>query len=479
MTEATLNAPSLNEGRARVIVGVIAFAGLMGTLMQSLIVPILGELPELLDASPTATSWLVTGMLLSGAVSNVLFGRLGDMYGTRRMIIVCLSFLVVGSVLGSVTTNIGLLIVARVLQGVTMAVIPLGVSALGDLLVGDRLVKGIALVSAMVGIGGSLGFAVAAAAAQVFPLPSLFAASAVLAVVALLGVVLFMPSIPASASARIDVLGVFGLTFGLVALLVAISEGSTRGWSSPTTLGLFGIAIVVLVLWGAHQLHHRDPLIDLRTAGRRAVLFTNLATIVVGFGMYGVILALPQLIQLPTETGFGLGQPVIVAGLVVAPGAVASLLVPSLAARVTTRGGPKVTMTVGALSMAIGYVALIFAHSEIWQMIVAGILISVGVSFCFGAAPTLIMRNVSHAETGQANGLNNLARSLGTSSSSAITAAVLASLTITAGYGAEQVPAESAFVTVFFISAVASLLICILVFFATGKEAASSTRTPA
>ncbi len=99
----------------------------------------------------------------------------------------------------------------------------------------------------------------------------------------------------------------------------AISKGAAWGWTSGTTLGLFAAGIVILLIWGAYQLRTSYALVDLRVAARKQVLFTNLASMSFGFSMFAMSLVLPQLLQLPEATGYGLGQSLLVSGLVLTP----------------------------------------------------------------------------------------------------------------------------------------------------------------
>jgi MFS family permease len=443
------------------VVAALAYAGFLASLMQALIVPLMADLPRHLDAGPSETTWLVTATLLSGAVGSVLFGRLGDLYGKKRMIVVSLACLVLGSLIGALATTAGWLIFARCLQGVTMAVVPLGISALRDVVLGNQLIKAIATISAMVGVGGSLGLSLSAFAAQVFAWQWLFWASALLGSLALVAILFTMPAAPSVHRGRLDVVGVIGLAVGVVGLLVGISNGNSWGWSAGPTLILLIGSPLVLCLWGLYELRQAEPIIDLRIAARRPVLFTNLATIMVGVGMYGMILALPQLIQLPASTGFGLGQTVLMTGLCFAPSGITSLLLTSSAARITHNKGPRFSMFLGALIMAAGYGAMILAHDQLWQVIVSSIVTSAGVSICFVAAPSLLLRHVSGHVMGQASGLNNLARSLGTTISSAVTAAVLTGMRT--GQGPGSSPSEEAFLVAFSVSGGAAVTICIFV----------------
>ncbi|MFF1252807.1 MFS transporter [Pseudarthrobacter sp. NPDC058329] len=441
------------------VVATLAFAGFLASLMQALIVPLMPGLPRLLNATPSETTWVVTSTLLSGAVGSVILGRLGDTYGKKRMLVLSLTCLIVGSIIGALATSAGLLILARSLQGVAMAVVPVGISALRDVVAGNQLIKSIAALGAMVVVGGSLGLSLAACAAQFFEWQWLFWGSAFLGSMALIAVSYKVPSIPSADHGHLDVLGVLGLAAGVVGLLVGISNGNAWGWASPVTLFLLVGSCCVLFFWGLHEVRQAEPLIDLHVASRRPVFFTNLATVMVGIGMYGMILALPQLIQLPASTGVGLGQSILTAGLCMAPGGIACLLLTAVAARMTNRHGPRFSMVLGALLMAGGYGVLIAAHDHLWQLIVSNVVTSAGVSLCFVAAPALLLRHVEGSVMGQANGLNNLARSLGTTISSAVTAAILAGMSVTQGLAA--FPSEDAFHAVFLVSGSAAVLICV------------------
>lgn len=457
--------PALLSGRrARLAVAIIALAAFSSALMQTLVVPLLVEFPRLLGADPTTVSWLVTAMLLSGAVSNVVFGRLGDMHGKRRIMLVCLSFLVAGSLLGACTDDVAWLIVARAMQGVTIAVIPLGVSCLGELLEkGAPLVKSITFISALAGMGASLGYTLSAVLAQFFDWHALFGVSAALGLLSMLGIWLFVPARPGSGARALDWPGAFGIALGLAGVLLGVSKGSQWGWAAlPTWLCLLG-GIAVLLLWGRYQLSARAPLVDLRVAAHPAILFTNLSTILVGFAMYGTVLTLSQLVQLPAATGYGMGLPIIVTGMVFLPGAVISLFMPGLAGWVTGRWGPRATMMAGALSLALGYVVLMLAHATLAALLVAYVFVACGVYFCYGAAPTLIMRSAPAAAAGQANGLNNLARSLGTTSSNAVSVALMTGIAIQVD--GQSYPSELSFILIFGICALASLLICVMMSF--------------
>ncbi|VVN45359.1 Multidrug resistance protein Stp [Pseudomonas fluorescens] len=451
------------ERNSALMVGIISFAAFSGAMMQSLVVPLLAAFPDLLHTDASTVSWLITGLLLSGAVSNVVFGRLGDIYGKRQMILLCLSFLVVGSLIGAVTNDIGWLIFARTLQGSAIAVVPLGISCLAEFLTGRTLVRGISLVSAMVGVGASLGFVLSAVVAQYFDWHFLFALSALLGTVALIGVLRVFPYRPGLSGQSFDIVGALGLAIGLCCLLLGISKGYQWGWSSFKTWSFLIAGVLVLAAWFKNQLSKNNPLVDLRIAMRPAILLTNLATILIGFSMYGIVLTQPMVIQLPTALGYGLGLSILAAGLSFIPGGLISLLLPTAASNLSARFGARTTVIFGGLSMALGYLLLIFWHASLFELIFGSIFVAIGTTLCYGTVPMVILANTPGNETGQATGINNLARSIGTSSSIAFSVAVMATVNTT--LSSQVYPSEQSITIIYAISVLASLMICVAMLF--------------
>ncbi|MYX30786.1 MFS transporter [Streptomyces sp. SID8381] len=424
MTLTTTNRPSRSASGA--VVPVLAFAGIVVAVMQTLLVPVIKDLPQLLDTSPSNATWVLTSTLLSGAVATPIMGRLGDLYGKRRMLILSLAVMVVGALVSAFTSALLPMIAGRTLQGFAMGAIPLGIGLMRDMLPREKLGSSMALMSSSIGVGGGLALPAAALVAQHTNWHALFYGAAGLGVLSIVLTLLTVPESPMRAEGSFDLLGALGLAAGLVLFLLPITKGSDWGWSSATTLGLFAAAAAVLLLWGLLELRVAAPLVDLRTTARREVLLTNLASIMVGVAFYVVSLVLPQLLQLPTATGYGLGQSMVVAGLCVAPLGLTMMFTAPVYARLSARYGPKVTLIIGLLIIAIGYGGGLGLMNAAWQTVVTSLMLGAGIGLAYSSLPALIVGAVPASETGAANGLNTLMRSIGTSVSSAVIGMVLA-----------------------------------------------------
>ncbi|MFF0291916.1 MFS transporter [Streptomyces sp. NPDC005262] len=422
------------SSRSGGVVATLAFAGITAAIMQTLVTPLIAELPQILHTTSSNAAWVITVTLLVAAVFVPVSGRLGDLLGKRRMLIACSVPLIVGSVVCALSSSVIPMIIGRGLQGMGMGMLPLGIALLRDVVPAEKLSSSIALVSASMGIGGGLGLPIAAAVAQYTNWRVLFWGSAALAVAVAALIWFLIPDVPAGAKGqRFDLPGALGLGAGLVSLLLAVSKGADWGWGSATTLGLFAAAVVILVGWGLWELRTRDPLVDLRTTARPRVLLTNLASIFVGTAMYASMLVVPQLLQFPEATGYGLGQSMLAAGLWMAPGGLMMMIVSPLGGKLTDARGPKFTLISGVLVIAAGYGLSLALMGSPWGLMLVTIVTSSGVGLAYGAMPALIMGSVPLSETAAANGFNTLMRSLGTSVGSAVIGVVLAQMTTTMG----------------------------------------------
>ncbi len=442
------------------IVAVLALAGLCASFMYTLVVPIQAKLPELLNASREDTAWVVTATLLTAAVVTPIAGRLGDMYGKRRIVIALLACLIVGSVIAGLSSNIVGVIVGRALQGAVTGVVPLGISILRDVVHRDRLATSVALISATMGVGGALGLPLSALVTERTDWHVLFWVAAGLGAIVLVLVVWIVPVSVLRTPGRFDYIGALGLAVGLTGILLAVSRGNEWGWASAPTLGCGLGGIAVLLVWGWYQLRAAEPLLDLRVAARRPVLLTNLASIGMGFALFGSNIVFPQLLELPVGSGAGLGLSLIGAALVVMPAGLVMMLISPLAGRLERTIGPRALLTGGAIALVVAYAFVYFFSSEVWHILLANILVGVGIGLGFAGMPMLIMRAVPANETGASNGLNALFRSVGTSTAAAVLGAVLAAMS--QPYEGVAVPTAAAFQTSFLLAGGAAVIALVL-----------------
>lgn len=449
------------SSKALVTVIVLCFGGLSSALVQTLVIPIQPQLPGLLDTSSTNASWVITTTLLAGAVGMPMAGRLADMFGKQRVLAVSSVLLLVGSLVCAQSDSLMPMLAGRALQGLAMGFIPVGISLMREVTPPAMTSMGIATMSATLGVGGAIGLPLAAWVAQDFDWHALFWLSGGLALIMLVGVLVLVPHVHDADGGSLDVVGALGLTVGLISTLVAISKGNGWGWDQPRTLGLLIGGFVVLVIWGWWELRVTDPLCDLRVSARGPVLLTNLAAVAIGFGMMAQSIVVPQLLQLPRQTGFGLGQSVLEAGLWLAPGGLTMMVFAPVSSKLMQRVGAERTLMLGATVLGVGYLVAALLMNSPWELLIASMVTCAGVGIGYAAMPSLILAAVPMREAASAVGINALMRSVGTTVAAAVMAMLLTGST--ENFGGFEIPAESAFRLCFFVGAGAAFLGVVIV----------------
>ena len=427
-------------------------------VLQTGVVPILGVMARQLDVSLASISWTVTANLLAAAATTPLLGRLADLHTKKRVLLAVLVVVLAGSLLAAMTSSFALLIVARVLQGASFALYPIGVSILREELSPERLMAALAVLSAVLGFGGGMGLVIVgllmrgdADYHRAFWFVSAFVA------LVLLAAMVVVPERPHRASGSVDWIGAAGLAVGLSLLLLTITEGNPWGWTSARTIGSALAAVGVLALWWWWERRCSQPLVSTTMLLRRPILLTNIATVAVGMGLYFGFLGLTGFVQAPAGSGYGFAATVLMASIVfLLPGAIAGFLTALASGRYIDRFGARLVLVVGiAIGMA-GFAMLAIAHSEPWQVIAAGVLVNVYISLAYGALPSLVVREVEPGETGVATSMNAIARTIGASTAAAIVAVLLSR----AGNGH---PPESSYTIIFALGAFTGLIALVLI----------------
>jgi MFS family permease len=452
---------SPQEARPGLLIGALSVVALTVAVLQTAVVPVLGVIAHQLDASMVGVSWAVTANLLAAAAATPLIGRLADLHNKRRVLLGVLAIVLIGSILAATTTSLALLIVARVLQGVSYSLYPICVAVLREELPEQRVVGALAVLSGTLGVGGGAGLVVtglmmngSAGYHRVFWLTTGFT------VVVIIVVLLMVPSRDRTAAGTIDWLGAAGLALGLTALLLTITQGNTWGWLSPATLGTALAGLAVLVGWWFWERRCTYPLVSTTTLTKRAMLLTNLATVLVGMGLYFGFLGLTEFVEIPRAiAGYGFSASVLYASVVfLLPGALMGLVTATASGRFIDRFGARPVLVSGAAAGIVGFAFLAIAHSQPWQVIVAGLAANAYISLAYGALPALVVSEAGAGETGVATGVNAIARTVGSSVAAALVAVLLQRST-----GATGLPAESAFITIFVIGAVTAAVALVLI----------------
>jgi MFS family permease len=434
----------------------IGLGALVVSLSQTLLVPVIGTLPAELDTSVDNVQWLLTSTLMVGAVAVPVLGRMGDMFGKRRMLLVALAALTVGSLITALTSNIALLILGRSIQGLSMAAIPLGISLLSSLLPKEKAGTGIAIVSAMLGVGGAFGLPLAGLIAENADFHALFWVMFGAGVVAFVGILAMVPESPSISGGRVDLPGALLLGGALVSLLLPLSESGDWGWGSSRVIGLLGLSVVLLLVFVWWQRRAAGPLVDLVAFRRRPIVLTNIASVLFGFALFASMIGTAAYVQAPEATGYGFGTSLMVGGLAMLPSGLCMLLLAPVAAKLVARRGAHQTLALGAVIVAVGWLMRIVVDGSLTEVIIGSTVVGAGTGIGYAAMPALINAYTPSSEIAAANGLNTLMRSVGSSLASAIGGSLLAAHTM--NLGGVELPSLSGYHVLFAACAAAAIV---------------------
>ena len=466
---------SLLESK-RLALPVAAYSVLLVSALQTLVVPVIANIQADLGVSAADASWVVTANLLAAAIMTPMLGRLGDLHGRRPVMLGVLAVVLAGSVLAAVTSSLPLLLVARVAQAASFGLFPLSIGVLREELPPQRLTGAMALVSGMLAVGAGLGLTVTGLLMRNGgDYHQLFWLATALSVIGLAGV-RGLPRRAGVATGRLDGIGAAVLGLGLVLLILPLEEGNDWGWGSARVLGSLAAAVVVLAVFVLFERRIDHPLVSTRMLTHRPIVIANAAGLFLGFSMFAVFLGVSYFVQTPpAATGYGFGSTVLAASLVyLLPGTAGGVVTAPLGGRLVARYGPKTTLVTAALLAFAGFGLLAALHAATWEIIVGALAVNTAVMFGYAALPALLIQHVSPAETGIANSVNSIARSVGMSLGTAFVVTMLTRNPIPG----LPLPHESQYILVFAVGAALALAAAGLVTWALPRAKRQVTLTP-
>jgi EmrB/QacA subfamily drug resistance transporter len=433
-----------NRAHYRVTFAVLTAAIAAFALLQSLVVPVLTTVQHELHTSQDAATWVLTAYLLSAAILTPILGRVGDMFGKERVFVGTLVALTLGSLLAALAPSIGVMIVARVIQGAGGGMLPVAFGIVRDEFPPEKVTGAIGNLAALTAVGAGAGIVLAGPIVSSLSWRWLFWLPMILTAIATVCAVLFVPESPIRTPGRIPVLPAVLLSAWLVALLVALSEAPEWGWRSGKVIGLIIVAVAVAGGWVLSELRAATPLIDMQMMRRTAVWTNNLVGLLIGIGMYATFAFLPEFVQTPKIAGYGFGASITQSGLMLLPATITMLVTGMFAGRLAGRFGGKALVIAGCLIGAAAMGIIAFAHGLEWHIYLANGLMGIGFGLAFAAMSALVVAAVPVTQTGVATGMNANIRNIGGS----IGAAVMASI-VTARLEPSGLPQQSGYTTGF------------------------------
>jgi EmrB/QacA subfamily drug resistance transporter len=431
----------------------LAAAGIGYALLQSLVAPALPDIQQALHTSVDSVSWVLTAYLLSASIATPLIGRLGDMYGKERLLVVVLTLLCIATAVSALATTLTVMLIGRIVQGVAGGVFPLAFGIIRDEFPRERVAGAVGTMSALLGVGGGLGVVMAGPIVDHLSYHYLFWLPLIPLIPTTLAIHFFVPESPVRVRGRVNWAGAALMAIGLGAVLITVSETATWKWLSAKSLIGFAIGAVFLFLWVRNEMRAKEPLVDMRMMRIRGVWTTNAVAALLGFGMYSSFILLPEFVETPSGVGYGFNASVTGAGLFLVPATLAMLVAGAQTGRLERRFGSKPPLLAGTLVTMSAYLLLASARASSWEIYFAALLLGTGIGLAFASMVNLIIENVGPEETGIATGMNAVTRTVGGAFGGAAVASVLTSTAGSTGY-----PTASGYTIAFTVCAVALAL---------------------
>ena len=418
----------------------LAFALFMIMLDNTVVNVALPSIQRDLGIGQSELEWVVTGYALSFAVLMLTGGKLADMLGRRRIFMVGLAVFTVSSLLCGLAGGAGLLIAARVVQGVGAALMmPATLSIVTAIFPARQRGAAIGIWAGVSALALAIGPLVGGVITQHVSWSWVFYVNVPVGLLGLIAAWLIVPeSRDTSHEQRLDLPGLVVSGVGLFALTFALIEANTYGWTSGTILSLFGLAAAALAVFVLLELRQRLPMLDLRLFRNPTFAGSNVVALLVSLAMFGVFFFVSLYMQ--NVLGYSPTQ----AGATFLPMTLLIIVVAPFAGRASDRLGSRWLMAGGLTLVALHLVLLaqLGAAETFWSILPALLVGGVGMAITMTPMTAAAMSAVPIDKAGVGSGILNTFRQVGGALGIALMGAILArEATASAAAGASPVDA--------------------------------------
>jgi MFS family permease len=431
----------------------VIFAGMaaMVTYVETMVLPAFDQFRtffQLNSSSAYSTiAWVLSAYLLVGTAVVPVFGKLGDLFGKKRMLMIAMSVYAAAVTVAGFTPNIGaffgvsrpdqiyLLIAVRALQGVGMGMFPLAFAMIPEVFPGPRVALGQGVISAMFATGAALGLAGGGWIAQSYGWQLTYHTVVPLSIVLVVLAGVLLRESPLHGNPKIDLPGVTSLALGLALLLVGVTEGTSWGWTRFSAVSWGGVpwgvpqffllAVAAFAFFAWWEPRAPNPVIRFESLRPRNIFVSNVNAVLVGALMFFSFTTVVILAELSIGPGLGVSE--FTFGLLALPSALSMLALGPVLGVLVSRRGPKPVTLLGFGLMTLGGLLLLLFNRTTLELAVEMVPMMVGNVAVLISMSNIIVLSVDRRELGVQTGMNQTFRNLGTAIAPVVTTAVLAS----------------------------------------------------
>jgi EmrB/QacA subfamily drug resistance transporter len=420
-TNSTSSLTAMRRTNFRAAFLSVAPAMFLGSLDQTIVAAALPVIAHSFGGLATVT-WVVTGYLLAATVAAPVYGRLGDAFGRRKILLWSLALFLLGSLACALAPSLSLLIAGRCLQGFGGGgLMTLSQALIGEVVSPKERGQFQGWFGAVFALASTIGPAAGGVMTEHFGWRSIFWMNAPLCLLAA-GTALRLTPSPGTGKYSTDVRGIILFVAGTVALLLALSFGGHQlGWTSLRLWGLIIAAILCIGFLCRVEHQSKDPLLAPKIVESPIVWRSSLTVFLYAAVLFGLIVQLPLFLQ----SEFGIST--TISGLLLIPLTAAEVVVSTATGlRISSTGRPKGPMLLGLLVATSGFgILALVLHQGTWLVAALTLLIGAGLGSPMPAAQTIVQWAAGSGDLGEATAFLSFARSVGGVFGAAVTSTVL------------------------------------------------------
>jgi MFS family permease len=394
---------------------------------ETMLIPAIPDLIRDFHISYGNSSWILTTYLIAGAIMTPITGKLSDIYGRKKMLLIIMGIYAIGVACGGFVTDFYQMLGIRVIQGIGMSMFPIAFGIIRDQFPRSKLAIGQGIITSMFASGAVIGLAAGGHIIQNFGWKATFF-SIIPVVIILLVVIKKYIHVDEShlqlnsgntnsgknIRTRLDIPGAVTLTISITAILMALTLVENGGSSDVfTSAGLGVVGIVYLTLFAIIEKNSSSPLVSLAILRNKTILSSNIMVMIVGLSMFMVFQTIPVLVRSPTPLGFGEG-PLMTANVQL-PFALVLLIFGPTSGFIVAKLGSVKPIIIGSIISAIGFSSLYLYHSTELLVSVNLAILSTGLSLTNVGAMNVIMLSTPRKDMGISLGMSTLIRIIGAS----------------------------------------------------------------
>jgi MFS family permease len=457
---------------------VLSSLALIAMYGETMLIPAIPILVKDFKIPYNTSSWILTAYLIAGAVMTPIMGKLSDIYGKKKILMLVMVIYSIGTFSGGISANIFMMIVSRIIQGIGLAMFPVAFAIIREKFPEEKLAIGQGIFTAVFAGGAVVGLGLGATIIEYFSWHMTFLSIVPLMIILLIVVLRLIriksEKLVSKIDNSIDIKGTLTLIVLVSSFLVAltllpnsISQSQYKNSNLIIISALFALSVALLPLFISIQKKAKSPLIDLQLLKDIILLPTNILIMTIGISMFIIYQSLPILIQSPLPLGFG-GGPVAAASVQL-PFMIVSFIISVLSGFLISKIGNIKPTVVGSIISAIGFFLLFLYHSTEYVIAVELSVIAIGLSFAEIGAFNISLVSAPLHLSGTALGITMLLFLIGMSVGPTISGIYMESFksTVNGMYG--SFPSSFAYDMIFLTSLIVSIFSIIITLIVTRK----------